>query len=168
MIFELEPTFWKRHWFSSLNTCDLLNLLQTCRFFQKHKIYIYKLIFIITYRQAETIVSSHIQNDPVLYSQIKITDNTILDSNKIKNESVIELIKITKLFLDNRELKKFIIRRSRSKYSIDIKFAMLFKKYFMDCDSCTDTCETDSGKKTQMEKFLNNVFNNEMITCIKD
>ena len=170
MIFELEPTFWKRHWFSSLDVIDLLNLLQTCRFFQKHKMYMYKLIFVIAVREGESIVSSHISYEKILYPQkkINISANTIRNINRVGNESVIELIKIVQLFLHNRHLNKFMMRRCRSKNSIDLKFAMIFKKYFIDRDCCSDVYSICKCHGTQMDKFLNYVFNNRNITYLDD
>lgn len=169
MIFELEITFWKRHWFSSLDPCDLLNLLQTCRFFQKHKMYLYKLIFIGINRKAESIVSCHIPYDLVLDSKIKICEDTISDINILLNESAIELIKIVKLFLSNPELNKFIMRRSNSRVSsiFDLKFAMLFKKYFITQNGgCFDAYKNVIRRDIQMDRFLNFVFYNRTITYI--
>ena len=167
MIFELEITFWKRHWFSSLDPCDLLNLLQTCRFFQKHKMYLYKLIFIGINRKAESIVSCNVPYDLVLDSKIKISEDTISDINILLNESAVELIKIVKIFLSNPELNKFIMRRSNSLPSRDLRFAMLFKKYFItQNEGCFDAYKKVIRRDLQMDRFLNFVFYNRTITYI--
>lgn len=45
MIFELEPSLWKYIYYNSLEIEDLLSFLQTCRFINCQKKYIYRLIF---------------------------------------------------------------------------------------------------------------------------
>ncbi len=45
MIFELEPSLWKYIYYNSLEIEDLLSFLQTCRFINNQKKYIYRLIF---------------------------------------------------------------------------------------------------------------------------
>lgn len=45
MIFELEPSLWKYIYYNSLDIEDLLMLLQTCRFINSQKKYVYRLIF---------------------------------------------------------------------------------------------------------------------------
>ena len=133
MIFELEPTFWRRQWFSSLGPYDLLNLLKTCKFFQKDRMYIYKLIFIIADRKGEEIVTH-----PIAYDSV-------------------ELIKIVKLFLYNPELNKLMKRRTRCNYSIDLTFARAFKIYFIDKNYCNN--ETSCDKVKPMDGFINYVRN---------
>lgn len=45
MFFGLPDKFWKHHYYSSLEVKDLLNLLQCCKYFNKQKKYIYRLIY---------------------------------------------------------------------------------------------------------------------------
>lgn len=46
MFLGLPDKFWKRHYFPSLTTKDLLSLIQTSKHFNKQKKYIYRLIYI--------------------------------------------------------------------------------------------------------------------------
>ena len=45
MFFGLPDKFWKYHYYSSLEVKDLLNILQCCKYFNKQKKYIYRLIY---------------------------------------------------------------------------------------------------------------------------
>lgn len=45
MFFGLPDKFWKHNYYSSLHIKDLLTLIQTCKYFNKQKKYIYRIIY---------------------------------------------------------------------------------------------------------------------------
>ena len=125
MFFGLPNKFWKHHYYSSLEVKDLLNLLQCCKYFNKQKKYIYRLIYskILDYVYLDIPGKKHsleacvVSAYPLPLKRKSPLPDTELYSSKftIYTNNVNIINEILTLLMNNEYMRNLFIKTSTSR-----------------------------------------------------
>ena len=151
MIFELEPSLWKYIYYNSLNIEDLLMLLQTCRFINSQKKYVYRLIFQKIIFKFDDCLPK-MKNIIILFNNNSILESYLYSSNINKNK--IKLFKILYEKINkNNDVPNQKIQRIINSYTY-LENSL---------DKVTTTCKIVQTNNINI--IIDNHFNNKKLKC---
>ena len=151
MIFELEPSLWKYIYYNSLNIEDLLMLLQTCRFINSQKKYVYRLIFQKIIFKFDDCLPK-MKNIIILFNNNSILESYLYSSDINKNK--IKLFKILYEKINkNNDVPNQKIQRIINSYTY-LENSL---------DKVTTTCKIVQTNNINI--IIDNHFNNKKLKC---
>lgn len=151
MIFELEPSLWKYIYYNSLEIEDLLVFLQTCRFINSQKKYIYRLIFQKIIFKFDDCLPK-MKNIIILFNNNSILESYLYSSdinrNKIKLFKILYEKIIKNTDVPNQKIQKIINSYTYLENSLD---------------KVTTTCKIVQTNNINI--IIDNHFNNKKLKC---
>ena len=108
MLFGLPDKFWQHHYYSSLQIKDLLSLIQCCKYFNKQKNYIYRLIY------CKIINIAYLEIDYQI-SYPRVCTDLNIHSNNVK-----VITEILTLLNNNEYMRNMFIRSNSKRESINV------------------------------------------------
>ena len=151
MIFELEPSLWKYIYYNSLEIEDLLSFLQTCRFINNQKKYIYRLIFQKIIFKFDDCLPK-MKNIIILFNNNSILESYLYSSDINKNK--IKLFKILYEKINkNNDVPNQKIQRIINSYTY-LENSL---------DKVTTTCKIVQTNNINI--IIDNHFNNKKLKC---